>query len=151
MNFRIVNLGDYPMKITSFADARNSILDTLSDDEYVLWKSDDEELTQMLLDYLKVLKPQYPYYAIRRIFLMNGKYKARQNPDFSPHLVSNRVRYIGNIHETIVPRKPYGIIDFPIIHNHTDHWNYSSGWKQTRAYIPILALKKGYEAMKEYD
>src|SRR2546430_7510182 len=81
----------------------------------------------MLLQYIERLPPQQPYYAIRRINLYDGKYKEAANPDYSPHLVSNRVRYSGAVHEQVQPRKPHGRIDFPIIHNHVGMWKYRSG------------------------
>ena len=148
MNYRIVNLRDLPYKILSFAEERNKVLDSLEDQEYVLWKSEDEELTSMLLQYIERLPPQQPYYAIRRINLYDGKYKEAANPDYSPHLVSNRVRYSGAVHEQVQPRNPHGRIDFPIIHNHVGMWKYRSGWKQTRAYLPFLALKRGYQVAR---
>jgi hypothetical protein len=145
LNYRIVDIGELPVKITNFADTRNSILDTLENGEYVLWKSADEELSQMLTDHIERLKPEFPYYAIRRINLIDGHYSEQGNPEYSPHLVSNQVRYKGAIHEQVKPRKPYGRIDYPIIHNHPWGWKYTSGWKQTNAYRPILALKKGLQ------
>jgi len=149
LNYRIVDIGKLPIKITNFADTRNSILDTLEDGEYVLWKSEDEELSKMLTDYLDLLIPAYPYYAIRRINLLNGKYWEAGNPDYSPHLVSNKVRYYGAIHEQVRPRKPYAKIDFPIIHNHPLTWKYRSGWKHEGAYLrPVLAVKKAYQIIK---
>lgn len=149
MNYHTVNLGtDYPGKITDFAMARNSFLEQLPDNQYILWKSDDEEHSKTLLSYLDRLVPGKPYYAIRRINLVNGRYLEAANPDYSPHLVSNRVRYKGRIHEKVVPRKPYGRIDLPIIHNHSDQWNYTSGWKQTGAYWLVAAVKKAFEVMR---
>ncbi|SRR6266702_7317040 len=149
LNFRIVNLQDSKKKIFSFADARNEVLDTLNNQEYVLWKSEDEEFSDMLLHHLEFLMPQYPYYAIRRINLWNGKYWSSGNPEYSAHLVSNQVRYIGDVHERLIPRKPYGKIDFPIIHNHSSKWAYTSGWKNSPVFIPVLAMKKAFEVTKE--
>jgi hypothetical protein len=144
-----VDIGKLPVKITSFADTRNTILDTLKDGEYVLWKSADEEHSKMLIDYLDILTPKFPYYAIRRINFLNGKYWELANPDYSPHLISNRVRYEGAIHEQVKPRKPYGRIDYPIIHNHPLTWKYRGGWKHEGAYLrPVLAIKKAYEVIK---
>ncbi len=147
LKYRMVNLQDLPIKITNFAETRNRILEQLDDDEYVLWTSEDEEPSQMLLAHLNHARAIYPYYAVRRINLVNGRFYESANPEYSPHLVSNRVRYKGAIHETVMPRKPMGRIDYPIIHNHSLDWKYSSGWKQTRAYRPVLALKKGYQAL----
>src|SRR5690349_8352327 len=110
LNYRIVDIGKFPVRITDFSEVRNAVLDSLEDNEYVLWKSADEEHSKMLLEYLNTLKPQYPYYAIRRINFLDGKYWEAGNPDYSPHLISNKVRYVGAIHEQVRPRKPYGKI-----------------------------------------
>jgi hypothetical protein len=149
LKYRIVNLHDLPIRITNFAETRNNILEQLPDDEYVLWKSEDEELSQMLIRHLDSLVPKFPYYAVRRINFLDGHYWEAGNPDYSPHVVSNRVRYKGAIHETIVPRKPYGKIDYPIIHDHPLSWKYRGGWKFEGAYLrPVLAVKKAFQVIK---
>jgi len=44
LKFRIIDLGrDYPGHITDFADARNSFVKDLRDDEYLLFVDKDEE------------------------------------------------------------------------------------------------------------
>ncbi len=97
----------------------------------------------MLLRHLQTLRPTYPYYAIRRINLLNGRYKPDWNPDFHPALVSNKVRFVGKLHEHVEPHRPYSVIDYPIVHNHvTTNKSYSSGWKDTAAYRPVMILKK---------
>ena len=151
MKYRVINLEyDYRGVIFDFSLARNSFLETLPDDEYILWYSKDEEITIHLLQYLKNFLGTLPYYAIRRINLsIEGEYLEWANPEYSPHLVSNKVRYVGKIHEHLEPRKPYGIIGYPIIH-YTGYGSksYNAGWKTTPLYRPVLALKKSLEIMK---
>src|SRR5216684_7536365 len=111
-----IKLGrDYEGKIEDFSEARNKFL---REHEWVLFIDDDEEASEMLLKYLTQLEPNYPYYWIRRINLHNGRYREAWNPDFAPRLISNRVRFVGRVHEKVVPKDPHGIIDFPLIHNH---------------------------------
>ena len=44
LKFRVIDLGrDYPGHITDFADARNSFVKDLRDDEYLLFVDKDEE------------------------------------------------------------------------------------------------------------
>jgi len=149
LKYRIVDLGrDYPGRITDWSMARNSFLEQLGDGEWILFKAEDEEHSIGLVKYLAQLKPEYPYYAIRRINLVHGKYQEWANPDFQPMLVSNRVRYMGRIHEHLVPHKPYGIIDYPIIHDQNGVRPYDSGWKATVAYRPIHAFKKSLDVMR---
>lgn len=149
MKYRVIDLArDYPSRITDWAKARNSFLDQLGPQDWILWKAEDEELTFSLTQYLSQLKPEYPYYAIRRINLIHGKYQEWANPDLSPQLVSNRVRYVGRVHEHPVPRKPYGVIDYPIIHNQNGIRPYDSGWKATTAYRPFHAFKKGLDVIR---
>ena len=128
MKFRVIDLGrDYPGHITDFADARNSFVKDLLDDEYLLFVDSDEEAPKMLLDYIGRLKPQFPYYWVRRIELVNNKYVPVFNPNYNGRLCSNRVRFIGRVHEMIIPREPHGVIDIPIIHNHTGQASYTGG------------------------
>jgi len=149
MNYRIVNLGDYPVKIDDFSAARNSFLDELSsNDSYILWQSADEEIPLMLRRHLDTLKGIYPYYWIRRLNLHNGRFIPGWNPEYSSHLVSRRVRYVGKVHEKVEPKNPHGTIDIPIIHNHIGGTSYDSGWKAKPAYRAVLAVKKSFQAMK---
>jgi len=128
LKFRVIDLGrDYPGHITDFADARNSFVKDLLDDEYLLFVDSDEEAPKMLLDYIGRLKPQFPYYWVRRIELVNNKYVPVFNPNYNGRLCSNRVRFIGKVHEMIIPREPHGVIDIPIIHNHTGQASYTGG------------------------
>ena len=121
-----ISLGrDYKGHIDDFAAARNYFL---SKHDWVLFIDDDEEACGMLLDYIERLNPKYPYYWIRRINLHNGRYRATWNPEYVPRLVSSKVKFVGLIHETVVPRKPHGTIDFPIIHNHTGGFAYKNYW-----------------------
>ena len=137
---------DYSGKIEDFAAARNSFL---SRSEWVLFIDNDEEASGMLLNYLDKLEPKFPYYWIRRVNLHNGKYREAWNPDFAPRLVSSRVKFIGRVHEKVVPRDPHGIIDFPIIHNHLGSFEYKNYWYQD---LPIYrfwtGVKKAVEVMR---
>ena len=150
MKYQIVDLEQaYPASIRDFGSVRNSFIEKLDDDEYILWKSRDEEMPEMLLEYLRRLKPQYPYYDILRVNLVDDRWVEWANPRYSGSLVSNRVRYEGRLHEQIVPSKPYGRIDIPIIHNQHGSRPYNSGWKETSAYHPVLAFKKFLDVLKE--
>ena len=127
MNFKIIALGrDYPGKITDFAKARNSFLEHLPDNQWILFIDDDAEATSALLKFLDSFIPPdgAEYYAIRTINLVNGEYRPLLNPFFWRVLVSNKVRYIGKVHEKI-PQEPTGLIDIPIIHNHCGPVTYS--------------------------
>ncbi|OLD02416.1 MAG: hypothetical protein AUJ07_08770 [Crenarchaeota archaeon 13_1_40CM_3_53_5] len=110
---------------------------------------DDEEAPKMLFDYLKGMKPRYPYYWIRRVNLWNGRYVPVLNPDYEPRLVSSSVRFHGWVHERVVPRKPHGWIDIPIIHNHVGPPQYRYFWFQD---LPVyrfwLASKKLIEVAR---
>jgi len=143
-----VNLGtDYPGKIEYFADARNSFL---SKHEWVLFVDNDEEASKMLLKYLSQLEPNYPYYWIRRINLHNCRYREAFNPDFAPRLVSNRVKFVGRVHEKVVPKDPHGIIDLPIIHNHLGSFSYKNYWYQDLpGYRVWLGVKKAIEVIRD--
>ena len=149
MDFKIVNLGkDYDGKIHDFGKIRNMFIEQLEENEWILWKSDDEEIPLGLIKIIETLNPTFPYYAIRRINLINGKYSSWGNPELYPGLVSNKVRYVGRLHEHINPRKPYGVIDYPIIHSVNGPRKYSSGWKETKLYRPVMAIKKSIEIMR---
>ncbi len=103
MKYKLVNLGkDYPGRIDDFAAARNYFLEK---HEWVLFIDDDEEACDMLLNHLATLEPKYPYYWIRRINLYKGKYRALWNPDFQSRLVSNKVKFIGRVHEKVVNQR----------------------------------------------
>ena len=148
MRFQIVDLEQaWWGKIEDFSVVRNRFIEKLPDDEYILWKSADEEMPESLLEYIRRLKPAYPYYDILRINLVNDQWVEWANPRYSGSLVSNRVRYKGRLHEQLVPSKPYGKIDIPIIHNQHGPRPYNSCWKQTRAYRPVLAYKKFMDVM----
>ncbi len=148
MKYKIVSLGrDYEGKITSFADARNHFL---SKNEWVLFIDDDEEASRMLLDFLDQLEPKYPYYWIRRLNLADGKYRALWNPDYSPRLVSSKVRFVGDVHERVTPKDPHGIIDFPIIHNHKGGFAYKNKFYQDLPIYRIwLGIKKAIEVIRD--
>lgn len=104
----------------------------------------------MLLDYIKGLDARFPYYWIRRVNLANGKYREAWNPDFAPRLVSNRVKFVGRVHEKVVPREPHGIIDFPIIHNHKGPFRYRNYWYQdTPIYRVWIGVKKAIEVVRD--
>lgn len=148
VKFKIVKLGtDYSGKIDDFSTARNSFL---SSNEWVLFVDNDEEPTQMLLNYLNQLEPRFPYYWIRRVNLHDGRYREAWNPDFAPRLASNKVKFVGRIHEKVVPRDPHGIIDFPIIHNHLGLFGYENYWYQNHPlYIVWTAVKKALQVIKD--
>jgi hypothetical protein len=148
IEFKIVRLGtDYHGRIDDFSIARNSFL---SSNEWVLFIDNDEEPTQMLLTYLNQLEPTFPYYWIRRINLHNGRYREAWNPDYAPRLLSNRVKFVGRVHEKVVPKDPHGIIDFPIIHNHLGEFGYENHWYQDHPlYILWTAVKKALQVIKD--
>lgn len=143
-----MNLGrDFQGKIDDFAAARNYFL---SRHEWILFIDDDEEASDMLLNYINRLEPGHPYYWIRRLNLHNGKYREAWNPDFAPRLVSNRVAFEGRVHERVVPRDPHGIIDFPIIHDHKGSFGYKNYWYQDLPVYRIwLGIKKGIEVIRD--
>jgi hypothetical protein len=81
LKFTIVDLGrDYPGNISDFAEARNSFVKNLLYEEYESFVDSDEEAPKMLLDYIGRLKPQFPYYWVRRIELANNKYVPSSQP-----------------------------------------------------------------------
>ncbi len=138
---------DYTGKIGSFAEARNYFLSRY---EWVLFIDDDEEACGMLLDYLDKLEPKYPYYWIRRLNLASGRYRALWNPEYSARLVSGKVRFVGDVHERVIPRDPHGTIDFPIIHNHTGGFGYRNYWYQDLpVYRVWLGVKKAMEVIRD--
>jgi hypothetical protein len=142
LKFTIVDLGrDYSGQISDFADARNSFIKDLPDGEYVLFVDSDEEAPKMLLDYIGRLKPQFPYYWIRRVELVNNRYVPVFNPNYNGKLCSSKVRFVGRVHEMIIPREPHGVIDIPIIHNHTGPASYSGG-AQTKVKLGLLKVRE---------
>jgi len=148
MQYKTISLGkDYAGKIDNFAEARNYFL---SKYDWVLFLDDDEEASGMLLDYLSRLEPRFPYYWIRRINLRNGRYRSIWNPELATRLVSNKVRYVGRVHERVVPQDPHGVIDFPIIHNHLGPSTYKNYWFQD---LPVyrfwLGAKKAIEVVRD--
>ncbi len=146
MKFKIVDLGrDWkgPQPIPNLSKARNTFLTDLEDDEYVLFIDSDEEAPKTLLNYISRLKPQYPYYAIRRIELRENRIVPRFNPFFKGCLLSNKVRYAGHPHELVYPRRPVGWIDIPIIHNHVGGSSYvNPDWYTTRLFRYLQVLLK---------
>jgi hypothetical protein len=148
MQYKTISLGkDYAGKIDNFAEARNYFL---SKYDWVLFLDDDEEASGMLLEYLSKLEPRFPYYWIRRINLHNGRYRSIWNPELATRLVSNKVRYVGRVHERVVPQDPHGVIDFPIIHNHLGPSTYKNYWFQD---LPVyrfwLGAKKAIEVVRD--
>jgi len=146
VKYRIVNLGtDYDGRITDFSEARNFFLDH---NDWVLFIDSDEEASQLLLKHLDHMIPHFPYYWIRRINFADGKYLESWNPDYQPRLVSNRVRFIGRVHERVVPRDPHGSICRPILHNHIGPVTYGNYWYQR---LPVwklaLAVKKSLQVV----
>ncbi len=147
MDFEIVDLGrDYPGKITDFAAARNTFLMNLPDNRFVLYKDSDVEAPEMLLKYIRGLLGIYPWYDIRQVNLVNGRYSQLGNPFYTGVLASNRVRWLGHngVKEKLYPREPHGTIDIPLIHNHvgqTTHWEVAPP-------RPLLAAKKLYEILR---
>jgi hypothetical protein len=148
LRYKIVNLGrDYQGKIDDFSAARNHFL---SKYEWVLFIDEDEEASDMLLDYVAKLEPRFPYYWIRRVNLHNGKYRAIWNPQLAPRLVSNKVRFVGRVHEKVVPKDPHGNIDFPIIHNHLGLFGYKNYWYQDHPMYRIwTGVKKVIEVVRD--
>ena len=98
-----------------------------------------EEAPKMLLDYLAKLKPQFPYYWVRRVELSNYRYVTVLNPNYNGILCSNKVRFVGGVHEMISPREPHGLVDIPVIHNHCSPTKYS-GRAQSRVKLALLKV-----------
>lgn len=107
-------------KIDDFSVVRNRFIETLNDEDYVLFIDSDEEAPRLLLEMCKkVAYTGTPYYKIRRVNLRDWRWSALGNPNFSDRLVSNKVRFHGKVHEAVRPRRPFGVIHTPILHNHT--------------------------------
>lgn len=144
--YHIVDLGrDYHGKIHDFAEARNTFLADLPDNEYVLYKDSDVELTQTLKTQLDWLKPVYPWYDIRQINLREWRFTELENPFFTGVLASNRVHWEGRVHEKLYPRNPHGRIDAPLIHNHLGPTLYNN-WNPPRV---MLAAKKLWSILRQ--
>lgn len=152
MRWRIVNLeSEYDGRIDSFSDARNSFIKQLRRHEYVLFLANDEEAPFMLRKLIDRLTPTYPYYWIRRVNLLQNRWMPAWNPEYSPQLVSNKVRFFGKVHERVTPHRPHGTIDIPIIHNQPDiSASYRNKWYQnTMIYNRFwLATKKIIEVAR---
>jgi hypothetical protein len=150
MKYRKVNLGtDYPGKITDFSEARNSFLRNLPDGEYVFFVEEDEEVPKMLLDYIARLEPEFPYYNVRRLNLLEGRYIWHWNPEYVTKLCSNKMRFKRPVHEVASPRFPHGRIDIPTIHNSPRNNQQPvpvPAFYNSRAYGMIRALHKIREA-----
>lgn len=147
LKYRTVQLGrDFPGRISDYAKARNSFLNN----GWVLFLDEDEEAPRILQDYLTRLTPTMPYYWIRRVNLYHGRYMPAWNPDFKAALVSSQVRFIGRVHERIIPKNPHGLVDIPIIHNHTrDNSLYRNYWYQDLPLYRVwLASKKIVEVAR---
>jgi len=146
--YKIISLGkDYPGKIDNFSVARNHFLEKY---EWVLFLDDDEEASDMLLDHLDQMQPRFPYYWIRRVNLFNGRYRAVWNPELATRLVSNKVRYVGRVHERVVPKDPHGVIDYPIIHNHAGPSTYKNYWYQDHpVYRVWIGVRKVLEVVRD--
>jgi hypothetical protein len=138
MKYRLANLRDYPfqpIRLKDFAKARNHFIQTLPDNEYVLFTSDHEEVPAMLHDYISKLEPRHPYYMIRLLRFVNGHLEPLFDPKYQPNLCSNRMRFVG------VPERPdrggMGWIDIPMLHNKN---RYSHGYATCE--LPASWLKK---------
>ena len=106
-------------KIDDFSMVRNRFLESLDDEDYVLFIDSDEEAPKVLLELCRKIEfTNIPYFRIRRVNLRNWKWYALGNPDYCDRLVSNKVRFFGKVHESVRPRRPFGVIHAPIIHNH---------------------------------
>ena len=106
-------------KIDDFSRVRNSFVETLNDEEYVLFVDSDEEAPKLLLELCeRIPYTGVPYFRVRRVNLHDWRWYAGGNPDYNDRLVSNKVRFHGKAHETVAPRRPFAVIDIPIIHNH---------------------------------
>ena len=121
VKFEVIDVGKEMgrKKIEDFSVVRNSFLEALNDEEYILFVDSDEEAPKVLLELCgKLSFTGVPYFRVRRVNLHDWRWYALGNPDYCDRLVSNKVRYFGKIHESVRPRHPFGVIDAPIIHNH---------------------------------
>ncbi len=147
MKYKVVCLGrDYEGRFTDFSEAKNSFIENLPDNEYVLFVDSDEEAPQILLRYLDRLKPLYPYYWVRKVELHNNRYIPQFNPHFDSRLISNRVRFFGRVNERAKPKNPHGVIDIPIVHNHIGPQKWTGHSYQ---YLPYYRYWMGIKKMVE--
>lgn len=151
MRFTVHSLREYPYQpITDFAEARNWFLRDLPDDEFVLFTSEHEELPKMLLDYIARLEPKHPYYRIRLIRLINGRLETLWDPIYQPNLCSNRMHFVGAIHEGPRPIFGGGTIDIPMIHNSDGKHSYGERtpkWYQKRYGHLLYRVMRVYRAI----
>lgn len=141
MRYRIIDLGrDYPGKITDFSKARNSFLENLPDNEYVLFLDSDEEAPRMLLDSITRLAPKFPCYSVHVFETGTARVWVKGL------LYSNKVRFVYPLHEIAVLAKPWrrlrddeiGLLEVPIIHAHprdkeTPYYQLQSQWETSQA------------------
>ena len=121
VRFSVIDIGKEvgSKKIEDFSTVRNSFVETLNDEEYILFIDSDEEAPKLLLEMCrKIVYSEIPYFRVRRVNLRDWRWYSLGNPDFSDRLVSNKVRFHGKVHEAVRPRRPFGVIHTPIIHNH---------------------------------
>jgi hypothetical protein len=121
VNFSIIDIGKEmgSKKIEDFSKVRNSFIETLNDEEYILFVDSDEEAPKLLRELCgRIIYTGIPYFRVRRVNLVDWRWYALGNPDYNDRLVSNKVRFHGRVHESVRPRRPFGVIDTPIIHNH---------------------------------
>src|SRR5690242_11339018 len=129
VRFNLIDIGKEmgAQKIEDFSKVRNRFIESLDDEEYILFLDSDEEAPRFLLDLCKkIVYAGVPYYRVRRVNLNEWKWSALANPDFCDRFVSNKVRYHGKVHESVRPRYPYGKIEVPIIHNHVGAIRYTA-------------------------
>ena len=121
VRFSVIDIGKEigSKKIDDFSKVRNSFIETLTDEEYILFVDSDEEAPKLLLELCrKITYSGIPYFRVRRVDLRDWRWYALGNPSYCDRLVSNKVRFHGKIHEAVKPRRPFGVVDAPIIHNH---------------------------------
>jgi hypothetical protein len=121
VRFSVIDIGKEmgSKKIEDFSKVRNSFIETLNDEEYVLFVDSDEDAPKILLEMCeKIAFTGIPYFRVRRVNLRDWRWYALGNPDYCDRLVSNKVRFYGKVHEVVRPRHPFGLIHVPIIHNH---------------------------------
>ncbi len=128
VRFTVIDIGKEmgSKKIDDFSLVRNGFIDSLNDEEYILFIDSDEEAPKLLLEQCEAIRYSgIPYFRVRRVNLRDWKWSAGGNPGRVDRLVSNKVRFHGKVHETVRPRTPFAVIDTPIIHNHVGPWRYS--------------------------
>lgn len=129
VSFSVIDIGKEmgDQKIDDFSKVRNRFIESLNDEEYILFLDSDEEAPRLLLKLCKaIVYTGVPYYRVRRVNLNGWKWAALANPDYCDRFVSNKVRYQGKVHESVRPRFPYAKIEVPIIHNHTGPIRYTA-------------------------